>query len=170
MFEAYQIGRLPWQVCKRHGNCWEEQTKVENYFKQKCHFNKKKMFAPRPTFKKVACLTRKKKNRGLQPTKKINRKKATPKMLIFQAIVEAPNQQLNLCDIYAWFQANFLHFRSSNLTWKVKIKNTSHDTSHTNRQTDRQMISKSLSHSLKVKNFLFKFLFKVFCFLSFFSF
>lgn len=52
-------------------------------------------------------------------------------MLIFQAIVEAPNQQLNLCDIYAWFQANFLHFRSSNLTWKVKIKNI-----HT--QTDRQ--------------------------------
>ena len=84
---------------------------------------KKKCLHLDQRFKKVACLTRKKKNRGLQPTKKINRKKATPKMLIFQAIVEAPNQQLNLCDIYAWFQANFLHFRSSNLTWKVKIKN-----------------------------------------------
>ena len=46
-------------------------------------------------------------------------------MLIFQAIIEAPNQQLNLCDIYAWFQANFLHFRSSNLTWKVnELENT----------------------------------------------
>ena len=55
-------------------------------------------------------------------------------MLIFQAIVEAPNQQLNLCDIYAWFQANFLHFRSSNLTWKVKIKNI-----HTHTQTDRHL-------------------------------
>ncbi len=64
-------------------------------------------------------------------------------MLIFQAIVEAPNQQLNLCDIYAWFQANFLHFRSSNLTWKVKIKNI--HVTQTDKQTDRQMILKSLS-------------------------
>ena len=50
-------------------------------------------------------------------------------MLIFQAIIEAPNQQLNLCDIYAWFQANFLHFRSSNLTWKVM--NWKHQLIHT---------------------------------------
>lgn len=37
-----------------------------------------------------------------------------------QAICESPNGQLNLCDIYSWFQANFAHFRSSaNSTWKV---------------------------------------------------
>ena len=52
-------------------------------------------------------------------------------MLIFQAIIEAPNQQLNLCDIFAWFQANFLHFRSSNLTWKVnELENTLATTYH----------------------------------------
>ena len=36
-----------------------------------------------------------------------------------QAICESPNGQLNLCDIYSWFQANFAHFRSANSTWKV---------------------------------------------------
>ena len=48
------------------------------------------------------------------------------KPYLLQAIIEAPNQQLNLCDIYAWFQANFLHFRSSNLTWKVKNEKDIH--------------------------------------------
>ena len=83
------------------------------------------MFAP---LLKIACLTTKNQTGKKEWT---TGKKQHQKMLIFQAIVEAPNQQLNLCDIYAWFQANFLHFRSSNLTWKVKIKNI-----HT--QTDRQ--------------------------------
>jgi hypothetical protein len=58
-------------------------------------------------------------------------------MLIFQAIVEAPNQQLNLCDIYAWFQANFLHFRSSNLTWKVKNCTNMHIYRQTNKQNSQ---------------------------------
>ena len=39
--------------------------------------------------------------------------------VFMQAICESPNRQLNLCDIYSWFQANFAHFRSANSTWKV---------------------------------------------------
>ena len=69
-------------------------------------------------------------------------------MLIFQAIVEAPNQQLNLCDIYAWFQANFLHFRSSNLTWKVKIKNIH---THTHKQTDISTFVAQEQDGLRIK-------------------
>lgn len=38
-----------------------------------------------------------------------------------QAIIEAKEKQLDLRDIYAWFLANFAHFRTCNLTWKVKI-------------------------------------------------
>ena len=40
-----------------------------------------------------------------------------------QAIIEAKNKQLDLRDIYAWFLANFAHFRHCNLTWKVNINN-----------------------------------------------
>ena len=43
-------------------------------------------------------------------------------MIFVQAIIEAKNKQLDLRDIYAWFLANFAHFRHCNLTWKVNIK------------------------------------------------
>ena len=43
-------------------------------------------------------------------------------MIFVQAIIEAKNKQLDLRDIYAWFLANFAHFRTCNLTWKVKTK------------------------------------------------
>ena len=39
--------------------------------------------------------------------------------LLFQAIIESPNNQLTLSDIYAWFQSTFGHFRQHNATWKV---------------------------------------------------
>ena len=39
--------------------------------------------------------------------------------LLFQAIIESPNKQLTLSDIYAWFQSTFGHFRQHNATWKV---------------------------------------------------
>ena len=44
-------------------------------------------------------------------------------MIFVQAIIEAKNKQLDLRDIYAWFLANFAHFRHCNLTWKVNINN-----------------------------------------------
>ena len=41
--------------------------------------------------------------------------------IMIQAILlEAPNRQLSLGDIYKWFTTNFKYFRTtSNLTWKV---------------------------------------------------
>jgi len=42
--------------------------------------------------------------------------------LIRQAIIEAKNKQLDLRDIYAWFLANFAHFRTCNLTWKNAVR------------------------------------------------
>ena len=41
--------------------------------------------------------------------------------IMIQAILlESPNRQLSLGDIYKWFTTNFKYFRTtSNLTWKV---------------------------------------------------
>jgi hypothetical protein len=46
-------------------------------------------------------------------------------MLLFNSIqailLESPNLQLTLGDIYKWFTTSFKYFRvTSNLTWKVK--------------------------------------------------
>ena len=40
--------------------------------------------------------------------------------MIQAILLEAPNRQLSLGDIYKWFNTNFKYFRTtSNLTWKV---------------------------------------------------
>ena len=41
--------------------------------------------------------------------------------LIRQAIIESPDNQLTLNEVYKWFEAQFLYFRKNAQTWKVKI-------------------------------------------------
>ena len=40
--------------------------------------------------------------------------------IFFQAIVESPDRQLTLNEIYTWFQNTFAFFRRNAATWKVK--------------------------------------------------
>jgi forkhead box protein P len=42
--------------------------------------------------------------------------------LIRQAIIESPERQLTLNEIYTWFQDNFAYFRRNAATWKVNKK------------------------------------------------
>ena len=39
----------------------------------------------------------------------------------FQAILDAPDEQLTLNEIYNWFTNNFAYFRRNTATWKVYI-------------------------------------------------
>lgn len=39
--------------------------------------------------------------------------------LVLQAIIEAPDKQLTLNEIYNWFQNTFCYFRRNAATWKV---------------------------------------------------
>lgn len=39
----------------------------------------------------------------------------------FQAIIESPDKQLTLNEIYNWFQTTFCYFRRNAATWKVGI-------------------------------------------------
>lgn len=41
--------------------------------------------------------------------------------LIRQAIIEAPDNQLTLNEVYKWFETNFLYFRKNAQTWKVRL-------------------------------------------------
>lgn len=41
------------------------------------------------------------------------------KFRIFQAIIESPDKQLTLNEIYNWFQTTFCYFRRNAATWKV---------------------------------------------------
>ena len=41
-----------------------------------------------------------------------------PEMLS-QAIIESPDKQLTLNEIYNWFQNTFVYFRRNAATWKV---------------------------------------------------
>ncbi|GFW75036.1 forkhead box protein P4 [Trichonephila clavipes] len=45
--------------------------------------------------------------------------------LIRQAIIEAPEKQLTLNEIYNWFQNTFCYFRRNAATWKGKFRNSS---------------------------------------------
>ncbi len=40
-------------------------------------------------------------------------------MYTFQAIIESPDNQLTLNEVYKWFEAQFLYFRKNAQTWKV---------------------------------------------------
>ena len=40
---------------------------------------------------------------------------------LFQAILDAPDEQLTLNEIYNWFTNNFAYFRRNTATWKVYI-------------------------------------------------
>lgn len=40
-------------------------------------------------------------------------------ILLFQAIIESPDKQLTLNEIYNWFQNTFCYFRRNAATWKV---------------------------------------------------
>ncbi|GIZ05146.1 forkhead box protein P1, partial [Caerostris extrusa] len=42
--------------------------------------------------------------------------------LIRQAIIEAPEKQLTLNEIYNWFQNTFCYFRRNAATWKGKFR------------------------------------------------
>uniref|UniRef100_A0A1A9WYE6 Fork-head domain-containing protein n=1 Tax=Glossina brevipalpis TaxID=37001 RepID=A0A1A9WYE6_9MUSC len=44
--------------------------------------------------------------------------------LIRQSIIESPDKQLTLNEIYNWFQNTFCYFRRNAATWKVTIQNT----------------------------------------------
>lgn len=41
------------------------------------------------------------------------------KFCTFQAIIESPDKQLTLNEIYNWFQTTFCYFRRNAATWKV---------------------------------------------------
>ena len=40
-------------------------------------------------------------------------------LLDFQGIIESPDRQLTLNEIYQWFQNTFAYFRRNAATWKV---------------------------------------------------
>lgn len=40
--------------------------------------------------------------------------------LVFQAILETPDRQLTLNEIYNWFTRMFAYFRRNTATWKVR--------------------------------------------------
>lgn len=42
--------------------------------------------------------------------------------LIRQAIIESPDNQLTLNEVYKWFEANFLYFRKNAQTWKNAVR------------------------------------------------
>jgi forkhead box protein P len=42
--------------------------------------------------------------------------------LIRQSIIESPEHQLTLNEIYRWFEINFSYFRKNAQTWKVRLK------------------------------------------------
>ena len=42
-------------------------------------------------------------------------------LLLFQAIIESPDRQLTVNEIYTWFQNTFAFFRRNAATWKVKM-------------------------------------------------
>lgn len=43
-------------------------------------------------------------------------------MMDTQSIIESPDKQLTLNEIYNWFQNTFCYFRRNAATWKVKKK------------------------------------------------
>jgi len=61
------------------------------------------------------------KNRELYRTQDI-RPPFTYASLIRQSIVESPDHQLTLNEIYKWFENNFSYFRKNAQTWKVSTK------------------------------------------------
>lgn len=40
-------------------------------------------------------------------------------LILFQSIIESPDKQLTLNEIYNWFQNTFCYFRRNAATWKV---------------------------------------------------
>ena len=40
---------------------------------------------------------------------------------LFQAIIESPDRQVTVNEIYNWFQNTFAFFRGNAATWKVKM-------------------------------------------------
>lgn len=44
----------------------------------------------------------------------------------FQSIVESPDKQLTLNEIYSWFQTMFAYFRRNAATWKVRFLTNRH--------------------------------------------
>jgi len=41
-------------------------------------------------------------------------------LFLFQSIIESPDKQLTLNEIYNWFQNTFCYFRRNAATWKVQ--------------------------------------------------
>lgn len=46
----------------------------------------------------------------------------TVPLIYFKSIIESPDKQLTLNEIYNWFQNTFCYFRRNAATWKVRKK------------------------------------------------
>ena len=42
--------------------------------------------------------------------------------LIRQGVLDSPNGELTLNEIYNWFMKNFAYFRKNTSTWKVRLR------------------------------------------------
>jgi len=42
--------------------------------------------------------------------------------MFFKAIIESPDNQLTLNEVYKWFEAQFLYFRKNAQTWKNAVR------------------------------------------------